>query len=52
MKFVPQFSNTIDTVLFVQRDHEIRHLINLKQMLAQEMRSNNKSELLTFYVLG
>jgi hypothetical protein len=45
-KFVPQFSNAIYTVLFVQRDPEIRHLINLEQMLAQEMCRNNKPELL------
>lgn len=42
MKFVPQFSNAINTVLFVQRDPEICHLINLEQMLAQEMRRINK----------
>jgi hypothetical protein len=51
-KFVPQFSNAIYTVLFVQRDPEICHLINLEQMLAQEMCRNNKPELHTFYVLG
>jgi len=45
-KFVPQFSNAIYTVLFVQRDPKIRHLINLEQMLAQEMCRNNKLELL------
>jgi aconitase A len=44
MKFVPQFSNAIYRVLFVPRDPEICHLINLEQMLAQEMHRNNKSE--------
>jgi hypothetical protein len=51
MKSVPQFRNGIYTVLFVQRDPEIHHLINLGQTLAQEMRRSNKPEL-HIYVLG
>jgi hypothetical protein len=47
-EILPQFSNAIYTALFVKRDPEIHHLINLEQMLAQETCRNNKPDLLTY----